>query len=130
MTHALDFTPLASLVVGVMGARVLYERPGDPGFAVPGAFDRYALAVDMPDMQVATSTNQAQLMVALADFPPGFVPQQGDRLQVAQLGERQLDATAPLPGAIFTTFDVRDVQRDGAGGAILVLSGRVPDDLA
>lgn len=130
MSNALDFTPLASLVVGVMGARVLYERPGEPGFSVPGAFDRYALAVDMPDMQVPTSTSRAQMMVALGDFPPGFAPWQGDRIQVALLGDRQVNATTPPAGTKFETFDVMDVQRDGAGGAVLVLSGRVPDDLA
>lgn len=114
----------------IMGARVLYERPGEPGFTVPGIFTRTAAEAAFQDMPVPNSISRVSLDVALADFPSGFVPTQSDRLQVAFLRGQHVDAVAPPAGAKVETFDVMDVQRDGAGGAVLLLSGRVPDDLA
>ncbi|MGX9966071.1 head-tail joining protein [Roseomonas sp. F4] len=128
---ALDFGKLTMApVMAIFGEVVLYERPGEPTFGVPAVLDRVALEIPFPDGP-PQSSNRVQLGVQLSDFPPGFTPAQGDRVQVALLGDHQVPADKPLPpGARIHTFDVMDMQRDGAGGTLLPLTAFVPDDSA
>lgn len=112
------------------GARAAYARPGEPAFSVPGVFDR--VHVEMFDSDgAAVSTRRTHLTVRLADFPDGIVPEQGHEVQVALRGDQAVDLAAPLPaGALLESFTVADVQPDGAGAAVLILSARQPDPLA
>lgn len=115
----------------IYAVRVLYGRPGEPPFLLRAVFDRQHVEVFAGEDAAPVSTHRVQLGVRLADFPPRFEPAQGDQVAVAMIRGRAVDYATPLPpGAAVETFSVQDVQKDGAGGAVLPLSGRVKDPLA
>lgn len=121
----IDFDALlVAPAMSIFGARVLYGRGASADFAVGGIFDRFHLEAGFSDNGAPIATMRAQLGVRLADFPAGFVPAPGDRAKVAHIGSLQVDADAPPAGADLLAFAVADVQRDGAGGALLILTGR------
>lgn len=103
------------------GANVLYSRGADPAFPVPAVLDRKHAAVGFGEDGTPVSMLVAQLGVQLAKFPAGFVPEQGDAVQVALIGDRQVSAWPLATGAVLTDFLVKDVQPEGEGGAVLVL---------
>jgi hypothetical protein len=125
-----DLGAILTPAMGVFGVQVVYERPGDPPFDLRAVFDRVHL--EMFDANgAAVSALRAQLGVQLAAFPPGFAPQQGDRVTVAFSAGQAVDIAAlPPPGMVVESFTVMDVQPDGGGGAALPLSAREPDPLA
>lgn len=103
------------------GANVLYSRGADPAFPVPAVFDRKHAMAGFGDDGTPVSVLVAQLGVQLSKFPAGFVPEQGDAVQVALIGDRQLSAWPLATGATLNAFLVKDVQPEGEGGAVLVL---------
>ena len=122
---AIDFDALlVAPTLSVFGARVLYGRGASADFAVGGIFDRFHLEAGFSDTGAPITTVRAQVGVGLSAFPAGFAPAPGDRLKVAQIGSQQVDADTPPAGAELLAFTVADVQRDGAGGALLILTAR------
>jgi hypothetical protein len=103
------------------GANILYSRGADPAFPVPAVFDRRHAAVGLGEDGTPVSMLVAQLGVRLSRFPPGFTPEQGDAVQVALIGDRQVSAWPLATGGVLTPFVVKDVQPEGEGGAVLVL---------
>lgn len=103
------------------GASVLYSRGADPAFAVRAVFDRKHALAGFGDDGAPVSVLVAQLGVQLAKFPAGFTPEQGDAVQVALIGDRQVSAWPLAAGAALHAFLVKDVQPEGEGGAVLVL---------
>ncbi len=121
----IDFDALlVGPAIAAFGARVLYGRGAAADVAVGGIFDRLHLEVGFTDAGAPLTTVRTQVAVRLADFPAGVAPAPGDRVKVALVGSRQVDADAPPAGAELLAFAVADVQRDGVGGALLILTGR------
>lgn len=125
----LDFDGLLGHALGAFGARVLYAAPHHLEITVPAIFDRVSHGLEFGDMAAPVATSRAQIALRLSDLPPDFAPMQGDTVQVALLGARQVHADAPPPGAVIESYTVVDVQPDGAGGVIVPLSAREPDAL-
>jgi hypothetical protein len=121
----IDFDALlVGPAIAVFGARVLYGRGAAADFAVGGIFDRVHLDIGFNEAGAPLTTVRTQVSVQLATFPAGFAPAPGDRVKVALVGSRQVDADAPPSGAELLALAVADVQRDGVGGALLILTGR------
>lgn len=119
----IDFDSLlVTKAVGAFGAPTLWSRSGGAESAIHGIFDRFHFEIGLSDRGAPITTNRAQLFVRLGDLPGGAVPQQGDRFRIATLGNSQVDASNPPSGAVIEAFSVSDVQRDGIGGALLMLT--------
>lgn len=119
----LDFDSLlVASARDMFGARVLWSRGGGAESAVVGIFDRFHLELGVSEHGAPISANRAQLFIRLGDLPGGAVPQKGDRFRVASLGNSQVDAVDLPDGATLEAFAVSDVQRDGIGGALLMLT--------
>lgn len=116
---------LARLTLGpamrIYAVRAAWLREGEPDFWISGVFDRHHAEVFGAD-GAPVSTVRVTLGVRLGAFPDGFLPGQGDRVALAFIGERAVDLTTPPPaGSVVQSFIVADVQREGEGGALLVL---------
>lgn len=122
---AIDFDSLlVAGATGMFGARVMWSRSGVDETPIAGIFDRFHLEIGLTDRGAPVTTNRAQVFVRFNDFPAGYVPQQGDGIAVALLSGQQVDADAPPDGASVESYFVSDVQRDGIGGALLMLTSR------
>jgi hypothetical protein len=107
----IDFDALLNApIYDTFAEPVTYARPDEPPFQVRGVFNHKHLPIDFGD-GAAMSAEQVNIRVRLSDFPPLVAPGQGDRLQVR--------------GA---TWFVQDVQNQGEGEAMLILSARSPID--
>lgn len=102
----MSWTELADEVlkasVETFGVAATFMPAAGAAFALIGVYDEPHFEVTQQD--VAISSSQPSFGVRLADFPPGVAPAQDDRLTI---GAEQ--------------FRVVDVERDGQGGARLIL---------
>ena len=105
----------------IFGSSVLHARGTDAAFAVPGVFDRRHEIVSFGDDGAPVTVLAPRLGVRLSAYPAGFVPEQGDAVQVALIGDGQVSASPLASGAVLHAFRVRDTQPEGEGGAVLVL---------
>jgi hypothetical protein len=121
----LDFDALLTgPVVDVFSCSVLHARATGDFTPARGVFDRAHVEVGFTDSGAPITGVRTYLGVRLSDFTSG-APTQGDRFKVALIGSVQVDID-PLPsGAAIEQFSVAEVQKDGVGGATLVLTGRV-----
>ena len=119
----IDFDSLlVTTATSTFGAPVLWSRGGGAENAINGIFERFHLEIGLNDRGAPITANRAQVFVGLGGLPGGAVPQHGDRIRVAMLGNRQVDASDLPDGAVIEAFSVSDVQRDGIGGALLLLT--------
>lgn len=118
---ALDFDALTlAPCMDIFAATVRHARPAGEFATARGMFDRAHVEIGFNEAGAPITAVRTTLGIRLADF--AAVPVPGDRLQVALLGTRQVDIGTV--GATVDAFTVADVQRDGAGGALLILTGR------
>lgn len=120
----IDFDALLTgPVVDVLGYSVRHARATGAFSPARGVFERMHMDVGLSDAGAPMTGVRSVIGVRLRDFTGG-APTQGDRFQVAFLGTSQTEID-PLPsGAVVEQFSVAEVQQDGVGGAVLVLTGR------
>lgn len=118
---ALDFDALVTApAMNLFACTVRHARAAGGFSAARGVFDRVHLEIGFTDAGAPMTAVRTTLGVRLADF--ASVPIPTDRVQVALRGSTQVDIGTA--GATAEQFTVADVQRDGAGGALLILTGR------
>ena len=122
---AIDFDiKLVVSATELFGSRVMWSRPGVDEAPITGIFDRFHLEIGLSERGAPITTNRAQVFVRLDDFPSGNVPQQGDSIVVALVGSRHVNADTAPSGATMESYQIADIQRDGIGGALLMLTSR------
>jgi len=108
---------LNAAVTQAFGQHATYQSGiGGPPFGVNGIFDRYFTATKPDDDGVPVSVRFSALSVRTCDMPLGWQHQQGDQVRVRGVN---IDG-GELGKSI--VFDVAEVQPDGQGMTVLLLT--------
>lgn len=111
-----DFDRLNRSVMGAFGRHATYQSGTNAPFGVCGIFDRYYAATKPDDEGAPVTVRYSALSVRTCDMPLGWQHQQGDLVRI-----RGVVIDGGEPGTSIV-FDVADVQPDGQGMTVLLLT--------